>query len=34
MKTSTRFLLDRIEHDAAVPFGPEDEDMRPCTEGD
>lgn len=29
MKTSTRFLLDRIERDVATPFGPEDEDMRP-----
>lgn len=31
MKTSTRFLLDRIEKNATAPFGPEDEDMRPYT---
>ncbi len=33
MKTSTRFLLERIERDAAAPFGAEDEDMRPYSKG-
>ncbi len=30
MKASTGFLLSRITRDAAMPFGNEDDDMRPC----